>query len=181
VDVFSGVCLSVCMCLLGSPCVADADIIFSSCGFFYLSSLFSSPNLSRRRSDVYRTSTHGVALVRIKNAGLKCAARGVLEIQNAKIAKKLAIWAPSHNLSGCFFATKARIDNGKNSLNNNISSTYPHNMLSFSPLTAEICSVVWGTPANFNGFCVLALLLKRCRSPAANQTLHDVWPSLGLV
>jgi len=26
---------------------------------------FSSPNLSRRRSDVYHTSTHGVALVRI--------------------------------------------------------------------------------------------------------------------
>jgi len=30
--------------------------------FFYL---FSSPNLSRRRLDVYHTSTHGVALVRI--------------------------------------------------------------------------------------------------------------------
>jgi len=33
------------------------------CGFFYL--LFSSPHLSRRRLDVYHTSTHGVALVRI--------------------------------------------------------------------------------------------------------------------
>jgi len=29
------------------------------CGFFYL---FSSPNLSRRRLDVYHTSTHGVAI-----------------------------------------------------------------------------------------------------------------------
>jgi len=29
------------------------------------SSCFSSPNLSRRRLDVYHTSTHGVALVRI--------------------------------------------------------------------------------------------------------------------
>jgi len=26
-------------------------------------------------------------------------------------------------------------------------------------LTAEICSGVWGTPANFSGFCVLAVLL----------------------
>jgi len=26
---------------------------------------------------------------------------------------KIAIWAPSHNLSGCIFATKARIDNRK--------------------------------------------------------------------
>jgi len=49
--------------------------------FFYL---FSSPNLSDCRLDVYRTSTHGVALVRIYNAGLKCAACGSLEIQNAK-------------------------------------------------------------------------------------------------
>jgi len=38
-----------------------------------------------------------------------------------------------------------------------------------------------GTPANFNGFCVLAVLLQRCRSPEANQTLLDVWPSLGVV
>jgi len=39
------------------------------CGFFYLSSFFiSSPNLSRRRLDVYHTSTHDVALVRISDA-----------------------------------------------------------------------------------------------------------------
>jgi len=38
--------------------------IFLPCGF-YLSSLFSSPNLSGRRLDVYHTSTHGVALARI--------------------------------------------------------------------------------------------------------------------
>ena len=45
---------------------------------------FSSPNLSGRRLDVYHTSTHGVALVRVWNAGLKCAARGSLEIQDTK-------------------------------------------------------------------------------------------------
>ena len=39
---------------------------------------FSSPNLSGRRLDVYHTSTHDVALVRIYNAGLKCTARGSL-------------------------------------------------------------------------------------------------------
>ena len=44
-----------------------------------LSSFFSSPNLSRRRSDVCHTSTHGVALVRISDAGLKPAARGLLK------------------------------------------------------------------------------------------------------
>ena len=39
--------------------------IFSSCGFFFLSFFISSPNLSGRTLDVYHTSTHGVALVRI--------------------------------------------------------------------------------------------------------------------
>ena len=36
-------------------------IMFSSCGFFF----FSSPILSRRRLDVYYTSTRDVALVQI--------------------------------------------------------------------------------------------------------------------
>jgi len=50
-------------------------------------------------------------------------------------------------------------------------------MVNFSPLAAEIISLVCGTPANFNGFRVLASLLQRRRSTEANQTLHDVWPS----
>jgi len=53
-------------------------------------------------------------------------------------------------------------------------------MVNFGPLTAEIGSGVWGIPANFNGFRVLPSLLHRRRSPEANQTLHDVWPSPGL-
>jgi len=32
-------------------------------------------------------------------------------------------------------------------------------MVNFGPLTAEIVSGVWGTPTNFNGFCILAALL----------------------
>jgi len=32
-------------------------------------------------------------------------------------------------------------------------------MVNFGPLAAEICLPVWGTPANFNGFRVLAALL----------------------
>jgi len=57
-------------------------------------------------------------------------------------------------------ATKAHIDNRKkNLLNSNISPTCPYNMAKFGPLTAEIRWRVWGTPANFNGFRVLAALL----------------------
>jgi len=68
--------------------------IFALLSFFFL---FSWPNLSGRRLDVYHTSTHRVVLVRIQNAGLKCAARGSLEIQDAKITHKIDTWAPSHN------------------------------------------------------------------------------------
>ena len=60
----------------------------SRCGHYIfvllLLSFFSSPNLSGRRLDVYHTSTHGVALVRIQNAGMKCAASGSLEMQDPK-------------------------------------------------------------------------------------------------
>jgi len=40
-----------------------------------------------------------------------------------------------------------------------MSSTPPHNMVNFGLLTAEICWRVWGTPAIFKGFRVLAALL----------------------
>jgi len=52
--------------LLWSPYVIGQTIIFLPCDFYLLSSsFFSSPNLGGRRLDVYHTSTHGVALVRI--------------------------------------------------------------------------------------------------------------------
>jgi len=51
-------------CLLWPPYEIGQAIIFLPCGF-YLLLLFSSPNLSGLRLDVYHTSTHCVALVRI--------------------------------------------------------------------------------------------------------------------
>ena len=66
----------------------------------------------------------------------------------------------------------------------NIFSTCPHNIANFRPLTAKIGSVISGSPANFDWFRVLPSLLQQCqqrRSPEANQTLHDVWSSPGLV
>ena len=62
-----------------------------------------------------------------------------------------------------------------------MSFTCPHNMVNFGPLTAEIGWRVWGTPANFNGFRVLASLMHRRLSTMVNQILHDVWPIPGLV
>ena len=77
------------------------------------------------------------------------------------------------NLSGYIFATKARIDNPKkNLLSSSISSTCPHNMVNFGRLAAKISPVVWGTPANFNGFRVLAALLHDTPVLGVSQTLR---------
>jgi len=87
--------------------------------------------------------------------------------------QKIAILAPSHKFVGYIFGTKACIDNWKkNFLNGNTSSTCPDNMVNFGLLLAEIVSLVWGTPANFNGFRVLAALLHGTLVVAVSQTLR---------
>jgi len=76
-------------------CNREDHYIFA---LWFLSFFFSSPNLSGGRLDVYHTSTRDVALVRIWNACLKCAARGSLKYRTQKIA----ILAPSHNFVGLY-------------------------------------------------------------------------------
>jgi len=89
-----------------------------------------------------------------------------------KNRQKVATWAPSHTLLGYIFATEARIDNRKkNLLSSNISSTCPHNMLNFGSQATEIGPVVWGTPANFSGFRVLAALLHGTLVVGVSQTV----------
>jgi len=90
--------------LMATLCNRVGHDIFALWFFFFLSVFFfySSPNLSGRRLDVYHTSTHGVAVVRIQNVGLKCAARGSLAMQDRKNCQKLAVWAPSHNFVGLY-------------------------------------------------------------------------------
>jgi len=63
--------------------------------------------------------------------------------------KKSPFWHHRTTLLGYIFGTKTRIDNRKKLLN----------MVSFRLLMAEICWRVWGTPANFNRFRILAALL----------------------
>ena len=140
----------------------------------FLSSFFiSSPNLSGRRLDVYHTSTHGVAVVRIKNAGLKCASRRSLQIQEAKNRHFGTIAQLCRAIISLQLRHSSAI--GKNLLNADTSSTCPHNMVNFGLLTAEIGWRVWGTPANFNRFRVLALLLHRRRS-----TFYLLWSPYGI-
>jgi len=81
-----------------------------------------------------------------------------------------------HTIEQRYRATSSQLRHvstiGKSMLNSNISTCF-HNIANFSG--------VWRTPANFNGFRVLALLLRRRRSTEANKTLHDLWPSPGMV
>jgi len=89
---------------------------------------------------------------------------------------KIAIWGSGHHrttLSGYVFATMAHIDNRKNNLlSSNMSSRCPHNMLNFGPLADEIGLQVWGTPANLNGFRLLAALLHGSQVVGVSQTLR---------
>jgi len=76
---------------------------------------------------------------------------------------KTAIWAPSHN-----FVVLYR----KKLLSSNVSPTRPYSMVNFGLLAAEIVSLVWGTPANFNGFWVLVALLHGTLVVGVSQTLR---------
>ena len=90
-----------------------------------------------------------------------------------KIAKNSPSGYHRATLSGYIFATKARIDNRKkNLLNSNMFTTCGYNMVNFGPLAAEIVSLVWGTPANVNGFRVLAALLHGTVVVGVSRTLR---------
>jgi len=144
---------------------------------FYLlssSSFFSSPNLSGHRLDVYHTSTHGVALVRIN---LECRSEMCCTQLTANTGrKKVAKKSPSGHHRTICRAISSQLRHvstiGKNLLSSNISSTCPRNMVNFGPLAAQIVSLVWGTPANVNGFGVLAALLHGILVVGVSQTLR---------
>ena len=142
-----------------------------SCGFFLLlSSIFlSSPNLSCRTLDVYHFDRWCGP-----SANLECRAETyVLHAARCKHRTQKSL-SRHHRatLSGHIFATKAHIDNRKNLLNSNISSTCPNNVVNFGPLLAEICWRVWSTTANFNGFRLLAALLRGSLLVGVSQTLR---------
>jgi len=129
--------------------------------FFLLLVFFSSPKLSGRRLDVYHTSTHMVW----RECEFGMQVWNVLHAPRWKYrAQKWRKKSPSRHhrttLLGCIFVTKACIDNRKKIVKQQyLIHICRHNMVNFGPLTAETGSGVWDTPANFNGFRVLAALL----------------------
>jgi len=87
--------------------------------------------------------------------------------------QKIAISAPSHNFVGLYLRNEGMYRQlEKKLLNSNTSSKCPHNMVNFGPLTAEIGSGVWGIPANFYEFHVLAASLRNTQVVDLSQTLR---------
>ena len=154
--------------------------VVSSSSFF----LFSSPNLSRHRLDVgclpYFHTWSG------PSANLGCRSETCCTWLAGNTGRKKSpqirhLGTIAQCLSGYIFVKKAHLDNREKTVKQQYLPTRPHSMANFGPLTAEVGSLVWGTPANFDGFRVLASLLQRHRSTEVNQTLHDIWPSPGLI
>jgi len=73
--------------------------------------------------------------------------------------------------SGYIFATKACIDNWKKLVKQQYLLHMSLQYGELSPLTAEIISLDWGNPANFNGFRVLAALLHGTLLVGISQTV----------
>jgi len=80
-------------------------------------------------------------------------------MQDPRNPKNLPSGHHRTTLSGYVFTTEARIHNRKKLVRQQYLFHMSHNMVNFGPIAAEIGPVVWGTPANFNGFRVLAALL----------------------
>jgi len=78
------------------------------------------------------------------------------------MSPKIAIWAPSHNFDGLYLRNLGTYrQSEKNLLSTNTSSKCSYDMVNFGPLVAEILSLVWGTPANFDGFLRLCSVTAR--------------------
>ena len=162
--VFDCLCL-ITICYLWPPYGIGQAVIFCPVVSFFFLVLTFFPCLISAVAD-------WMALVRTQNAGLKCAARDLLEMHDTKNCHLIT---NRTTLLGHIFATEARIDNRKKLVKQQYlitSPICPYNMVNFGSLTAEICWRVWGTPANFNGFRILAALLHGTLVVGVSQTLR---------
>jgi len=118
--------------------------------FFFL---FSSPNLSGRRLDVYHTSTQWRGL----SANLECRSETCCMrfAGNAgrKKSPKFAVWASSLKFVGLYLRNYRHVSTIRKTVKQQYLPTCPHNTVNFGLLVAQTVSLVWGTPAaNSTGF-----------------------------
>ena len=144
------------MAALHSRCGHYIFILWFLLSFFLSCYLFSSPNLSRRRLDVYRTwswtSTHGGLSANLECRSEMCCTRLIANTGRKKVAKNRHLGTIAQLCRAMSSQPRHISTIGKNLLSSNISSTCPHNMVNFGPLAAEIVSLVWGTPATSTAF-----------------------------
>ena len=107
------------------------------------------------------------------------AARG--KYRTHKLCKKSPSAHHRTTLTDCIFTNKACIDNRKKFVKQQYDLHMSSQYGELRPTNGWDPFGSLGHPSKFNGFRVLPSLLQRRRSPEANQTLHDVWPSHGLI
>jgi len=145
-----------------------APPIFLPCGFYLLSSFF--PRLISAAADwmsTYLDTWCGLS------ANLECTSEMCCTQLGGNTGHKNRHFGTIEQLCRAISSELRHVSTiGKNWLNSNTSSICPDNIVNFSLLTAEIRWRVWGTPANFNGFHVLAALLHGTLVVGVSQTLR---------
>ena len=140
---------------------------FLPCGFFFF--LFSSPNLSGRRLDVRHTWCGLSANLECRSE--KCCTR-LAENAGRKYSPKNRHLRTIVQLCRAVFSQIRHISTiGKKLIKQQYLLQMSPQYGELRPLAAEINPVVWGTPANFNGFRVLAALLHGSQV-SVSQTLR---------
>ena len=92
-------------------------------------------------------------------------------MQDPKDCQKCYILGTITQLCLAIYSQLRRVSTVReNLLNSNVSPTCPQNMVYFGLLVAEICWRVWGTPAHFIRFRVLAVLLHGILVVGVSQT-----------
>jgi len=144
---------------MAALCNRAGHYIFCPVVSIYLSFflLFSSPNLSGRRLDVDHTFHTWCG----HSANLECRSEMCCTRLAGNSGRKHRHFGTIAQPCRAIPSELTHVSTiGKNMLNSNTSSTCPDNIVNFGLLMAEMRWRVWGTPANFNGFCVLAALLR---------------------
>jgi len=145
---------------------ADHYIFILVLSFF----IFSSSNLSRRRLPYFHTWCGLSANLRCRSE--TCCTRLAINTGRKKFAKNRHLGTIAQFCRAISSQLRQVSTIGKNLLSSNMSSRCPHNIVNFDPLAAEIGLPVWGTPANFNGFCDLAALLHCSQVVSVSRNLR---------
>ena len=142
--------------------------------WFLLSSifLFSSPNLSRHIGCLPYYYTWCGLSANLECGSETCCTRLAENTGCKEIAKILHLRTIAQLCRAISSQLRHISTIEKILLNSNIFSTCPYNMMNFGPLAAEIDPVVWGTPANFNGFRAMPALLHGTLVVGVSQTLR---------